>query len=152
MIVRVCQWELSPLTDSVLVPLILSDVKAGLFIQSFGDTHCMKILSAFFFLFLLHIFFFFFLFNNCGVQECFHVGTFPFKGGIIFPQIKATASLPRASSLGCFVLLSRILKSAALFAPSLPSPFTSARLRFRPSTVTCFILPSCFPSSSVRCH
>ena len=114
------------------------------------ETHTVWKFSLF--LFLLHIFFFFFLFNNCGVQECFHVGTFPFKGGIIFPQIKATASLPRASSLGCFVLLSRILKSAALFAPSLPSPFTSARLRFRPSTVTCFNLPSCFPSSSVRCH
>lgn len=34
----------------------------------------------------------------------------------------------------------------------LPSPFTSARLRFLPSLVTCFYLPSCFPSSSVRCH
>lgn len=101
MIVRVCQWELSPLTDSVLVPLILSDVRAGLFIQSFGDTrmHCMKILSALFFFFLLHFFFLFF--NNCGVQECFHVGTFPLRGGIIFPKIKATASLPHASSLGC---------------------------------------------------
>lgn len=34
----------------------------------------------------------------------------------------------------------------------LPSPFTSARLRFLPSLVTCFNLPSCFPSTSVRCH
>lgn len=34
----------------------------------------------------------------------------------------------------------------------LPSPFTSARLRFLPSLVTGFNLPSCFPSSSVRCH
>ena len=48
MIVRVCQWELNPLTDSVSVPLILSHAKASLFIQSFRDTHlhCMKILAA----------------------------------------------------------------------------------------------------------
>lgn len=57
-----------------------------------------KFYQPYFFFFLLHFFFFF---NNCGVQECFHVGTFPLRGGIIFPKIKATASLPHASSLGC---------------------------------------------------
>lgn len=48
MIVCVCQWELSPLTDSVSVPLIPSQAKASLFLQSFRDTHlhCMKILVA----------------------------------------------------------------------------------------------------------
>lgn len=58
-----------------------------------------KFYQPYFFFFLLHFFFLFF--NNCGVQECFHVGTFPLRGGIIFPKIKATASLPHASSLGC---------------------------------------------------
>lgn len=50
MIVCVCQWELSPLTDSVSVPLILSHAKASLFIQSFRDPHlhCMKIPATFF--------------------------------------------------------------------------------------------------------
>lgn len=40
MIVCVCQWELNPLTDSVSVPLILSRVKASLFIQSLRDPRC----------------------------------------------------------------------------------------------------------------
>lgn len=152
MIVRVCQWELSPLTDSVLVPLILSDVRAGLFIQSFGDTHmhCMKILSA--------LFFFFFystssssslttvVFRNVFMWAHFHSGE-----GLFSPRSRPQP--PCLMPLHWVVCTFELnIKICCPVCSLLPSPFTSARLRFLPSLVTCFNLPNCFPSSSVRCH
>lgn len=91
MIVRACQRELKPLTDSASVPLILSPAKASLFIQSFRDTHfhCMKIqLSSFY---LLHISApsssFSVVSRNVLMWAHFHYG-------IHFPKIKATGFFP----------------------------------------------------------
>lgn len=81
MIVCMCQWELNPRADSMLVPLIQSEARASSFLQSFRDSclHCMKILAASFIYSVFLPFLLPWCFRNVSILK-----------GDYFHQIKAT--------------------------------------------------------------
>lgn len=150
MIVRVCQWELNPLTDSVSVPLILSHAKASLFIQSFRDTHlhCMKILAAS--VYLLHISTpssssSTVVFRNVLMWAHFHFG----EGLFFFQRSRPQAPcLTPLHSVVCIFELN--IKISCLACSFLLLPFFT----FSSSSFLSYPVQfaELFPSSSLRCR